>query len=111
MFKDLVTGGRLKQRSFEPGFFRRLSQVQDSRPDLLGAGVDIEDQYGISRSFRRGATSRAADLALSDKIVNANNRWRSVDEAGSKKPSMTIRDHYTDIRLTINLQLQFSLAM
>jgi hypothetical protein len=111
MFKDLVTGARLKQSSFEPGFFRRLSQVQDSRPDLLGAGVDVEDQYGISRSFRRGATSRAADLALSDKIVNANNRWRSVDEAGSKKPSMTIRDHYTDIRLTINLQLQFSLAM
>jgi len=111
VFKDLETGERLKASVFEPRFFQRLGVIQNTRLDLIGAGVDIEDQYGVSRSFRRGATSRAADMLLPPDVTNANNRWRSVENAGAKQTSMTMRDHYTDVRLALNLLLQFSSAM
>jgi len=111
LFRDSTTGGKLKATAFEKQFFRRLEMVQIQRPDLIGAGVDIEGQYGVSRSFRRGATSRAADVLLPPDVTNANNRWRTVETAGAKQSSMTMRDHYTDVRLTLNLLLQFSAAM
>jgi hypothetical protein len=111
LFKDLEGGGKLKASAFEPQFFKRLQAVQDSRPDLIGGGVNIEEQYGVSRSFRRGATSRAADMGLPPSVVDANNRWRSVENARGKQASMTIRDHYTDVRITLNLLLQFSASM
>lgn len=111
LFKDLETGEKLKASAFEAQFFRRLVSIQNSRPDLIGAGVDIEEQYGVSRSFRRGATSRAADMLLPPNITNANNRWRTVENAKGKQANMSIRDHYTDVRLALNLLLQFSAAM
>jgi hypothetical protein len=111
LFRDLETGGKMKANYFEPRFFQRLGIIQSTRPDLIGAGVDIEDQYGVSRSFRRGATSRAADMLLPPDVTNANNRWRTVEQAGARQTSMTMKDHYTDVRLTLNLLLQFSAAM
>lgn len=111
LFRDPVTGGKMKASAFEARFFRRLSAVQAQRLDLIGAGVDVEEQYGVSRSFRRGATSRAADMMLPPDVTNANNRWRSVENSGAKQTSMTMRDHYTNVRLTLNLLLQFSAAM
>ena len=111
LFRDLETGGKLKSSVFEPRLFQRLITVQNTRPDLIGAGVDIEEQYGVSRSFRRGATSRAADMLLPPDITNANNRWRTVEQSGARQTSMTMKDHYTDVRLALNLLLQFSAAM
>jgi hypothetical protein len=111
LFRDPETGGKMKAAAFEKRFFRRLSLIQTQRPDLIGVGVDIEEQYGVSRSFRRGATSRAADMLLPPDVTNVNNRWRSVEMAGAKQTAMTMRDHYTDVRLTLNLLLQFSAAM
>lgn len=111
LFRDLMTGGKAKASYYEPRFHRRLERIQLMRPDLIGAGVIVEEEYGVSRSFRRGATSRAADMLLPPDVTNANNRWRTVESAGAKKTSMTMRDHYTDVRLTLNLLLQFSAAM
>jgi hypothetical protein len=54
LFKDLESGGRRKPSDFEPQFFRRLQEIQNRRPDLIGAGIDIGEQYGVSRSFRLG---------------------------------------------------------
>ena len=111
LFFDIISGTRFKQSAFEVDFIRRICVVQDRRPDLIGAGVNVEDEYGISRSIRRGATSRATDLGLPPHVINANCRWRAEETAGATNPSLTMHDHYTDVRLTINLQLQFSAAL
>jgi hypothetical protein len=111
LFRDLKTRSKIKASEFELRFFRHLARIQDVRPDLIGAGVNIEEQYGVSRSFRHGATSRAADMMLPPNVINSNNRWRTVESAGVKKSSMTMREHYTDVRITLNLSLQFSAAM
>jgi hypothetical protein len=108
LFFDVRTGTRFKASAFEASFHQRLLSVQCVRDDLIGASVRIEDEYGISRSLRRGATSRAIDQGLPPHVVNANNRWRTLETAGARKASMAMQDHYTDVRLTVNLQLQFS---
>jgi hypothetical protein len=57
LFRD-AQGKRLKAGSFEPQFFERLSQVQQTHSELLSPNIEIEEEYGISRSFWRGATSQ-----------------------------------------------------
>lgn len=106
-FCDLK-GQRLKARHFEPRFFDRLEMVKATQPHLL-AGVEIiEDEFRVSRSFRRGATSEAVNQGAKPDIIDANNRWRRVEQAGASNPSLSMREHYTDVRLTLKQRLQFS---
>jgi hypothetical protein len=58
LFQD-DQGKSLKAGFFEPRFFDRLSQVQQRHPELLAPSVEVEEEFGISRSFRQGATSEA----------------------------------------------------
>ena len=54
-FRD-TNGLRLRAHHFEPRFFDRLEMVKMSRPQLLSSVDNIKDEFGVSRSFRRGAT-------------------------------------------------------
>jgi len=36
---------------------------------------DISEEYGVSRSFRRGATSEAVNVGVPPDVIDANNRW------------------------------------
>jgi hypothetical protein len=69
----------------EPKFFERLEQVQEIRPDLISENIDIADDYGIHRSFRRGSTSVTVNQGLNKDIIDANNRWRKFEQAGASR--------------------------
>ena len=49
----------LKLRNLEPFILDRVARVQSSFPDLIRESVDVHEEYGISRSFRRGSNSEA----------------------------------------------------
>jgi hypothetical protein len=88
-----------------------LSNISD-RPDLLGRDVDIEEVYGISKSFRRGSTLRATDRGVPPEVTNANNRWRKVESAKLRKAtSLSMQEQYTDVSLTLNQLLRYSAEM
>ncbi len=106
-FRD-SNGLRLRACHFEPRFFGRLEMVKTIRPHLLASIDNIEDEFGVSRSFRRGATSEAVNQGAKPDVLDANNRWRRVEQAGASNPSLSMREHYTDVRLTLNQRLQFS---
>jgi hypothetical protein len=72
---------------------------------------DVVDEYGVSRSFRRGATLEVVNQGLSPEAIDANNQWKRVHQAGASQPSLSMREHYTDVRQTLNLRLQFSRAL
>jgi hypothetical protein len=95
----------------EPKFFDRLDYVKDIAPQLMVSIEDVSDEFGVYRSFRRGATSKAVNAGVSPDIIDANNRWRQVHQVGASKLTMTMSQHYTDIRLTLNHLLRFSLAL
>jgi hypothetical protein len=99
---------RMKASEMEPKLFERLNAILEGKPHLMPGIEEIEETYGVSRSFRRGATSRATDLGLSSEVINANNRWQKVEAAGASNASLAMQEHYTDVTQTLNQLLRFS---
>jgi hypothetical protein len=110
LFRDHV-GARIKASSLEPVFIDRLERVQSSRPDLIPPSEDVVDEYGIYRSFRRGSTSEATNQGLPPEVIDLNNRWRKFQRSGAARPSLSMRDHYSDIRLTLKQALRYSAVL
>jgi hypothetical protein len=104
-------GQRIKASDVEPTFFDRLEQVQEMRPDLICDSDAVSDEYGIYRSFQQGSTSEATNQGLPPEVINLNNCWRKFYQAGASRPSLTMRDHYSDVRLTLNQSLRYSAAL
>ncbi len=96
---------------FEPRFFDHLEQVQISRPELIPPTDDVSEEYGIYRSFRRGSPSEATNKGLPPEVIDANNRWRKFHQAGASRPTLAMREHYSDIRLMLNQFLRYSLIL
>ena len=74
-----------------------LMKIQDARPDLIGTDVNVQEEYDISRSFRRGATTHAKNQKVSKMDIDAANRWRNVENAQWRKISQPMRDHYSEV--------------
>jgi hypothetical protein len=106
-----ANGSRMKAGYFEPQFFHRLSQVQQSNPELLSQDIEVEEEFGIFSSFRQGATSEAVNNGVQPDQIDANNRWRKMYQARGSRPTLAMREHYTDVRLTLNHRLMFSRAL
>jgi hypothetical protein len=104
-------GQRIKASDMESSFFDRLEQVQELRPDLIPNSDDVSEEYGVYRSFRRGSTSEATNQGLPPEVIDMNNRWRKFYRAGASRPSLSMRDHYSDVRLTLNQSLRYSAAL
>jgi hypothetical protein len=107
MFRN-ADGTKAKAKLMEPKFHDRLTQVQHNFPHLLDPEVDVVEDYGVLRSFRRGGTSEATNNGALPHVVELNGRWRKVNQAGASRPSITIREHYTDVRLTLKPLLAFT---
>jgi hypothetical protein len=101
-------GQRIKAGDFDQTFFDRLEQVQTTRPDFIPSSEDTEEEFDIYRSFRRGSTSEATNQGLPPDVIDANNRWRRFNQSGAGCPSLSMREHYTDVRLTFNKSLRYS---
>ncbi len=104
-------GDRLPASYFEPRFLDRLEQVKFAYPELIPPHTNPSAEYGVSRSFRRGATSEVTNQGIPSEVIEANGRWRKSQTSGSQRAKVSIREHYTDIRLTLNLLLRFSQAL
>jgi hypothetical protein len=97
-----------KMSDYEEIFYEILHEIQDERPDLIGPDVNIEQVYGFYRSFRRGATTRAREVGVSEIDIDLINRWRQIERAQGTKPSLAIRDHYTEVVQLKSSRLRFS---
>jgi hypothetical protein len=120
----LIAARKLEHRSHGPAFgnmdgscrygwyereiLERFQVVQQKGPDIVPADVQVLEDYGISRSFRRGATSEARARGVKPADIDMANRWRAFESAKGHCPRLAIRDHYSDIRLTIPALFRFS---
>jgi hypothetical protein len=93
---------------YEREILERFQVVQQKGPDIVPADVQVLEDYGISRSFRRGATSEARARGVKPADIDMANRWRAFESAKGHCPRLAIRDHYSDIRLTIPALFRFS---
>lgn len=99
---------KIKCSSIESKFHSRLEKIKQGHPELISEETDVAEEYGVSRSFRRGATSEATNRGASAETIELTGRWRKSNQSGARRPNVTIREHYTDIRLTLNRRLEFS---
>jgi hypothetical protein len=104
-------GNMLEATFIEALLADRLKRVQDMRPDLIPSEVDCYEHFGISRSFRRGATSTARARGVDKDIVDLTNRWRQFEHAKGKHPRLSMQDHYSDIRIVVPELIKFSQAL
>jgi len=104
----VAPGGEYPYQWFEREILERLHSIQQSYPDLIAEDVQVLEEYGLSRSFRRGATSEARPRGIDRDDVDLTNRWRTFEGAKGKRPRMAMRDHYSDIRLLIPALIRFS---
>jgi hypothetical protein len=110
LFRD-AHGNKMKTTHFEPSFLDRLNCIKNERPDLMAGVEDVYEEFGILRSLRRGATSETANQGVPPDVIDANNRWQKVMKSGASHPSLSMREHYTDVRMTLDHRLRFSMAL
>jgi len=104
-------GEILDERWLELEILERIAVIQQERPDIVKPDVLVHEEYGISRSFRRGATTEARNVKVDEEDIKLMNRWRNFEEAKGRRPRMQMQDHYSDITQSIPSLLRFSKAL
>jgi hypothetical protein len=61
---------QLKMSDFAEFFFDLLLNIQSERPDLIAHDIDVQDDFGLSRSERRGATTRAQVVKAPQDVID-----------------------------------------
>ena len=89
------------------GFHELLRRVQQRRPDLIKPDVDVEEEYSVRRSLRRGSNTQSLNVTGDTALAEAMCRWRKVERARGKQPAYTIIETYTECRLAMNYLLKY----
>ena len=104
--------GRVERGAiYEAKILDALLIIQEKFPRLIPPSVNVVEEYGIFRSFRRGSLSHARNMGVEGPDLDIINRWRQVENAQGKKPAMRMRDHYSEIRLMLPTLLRYSKAL
>ena len=92
--------GLVYSGNYEVRFFEVLSEIQQEDSELIPASVDVAEDYGVGRSFRRGSDSEAIAWGVDSSDIDAMNRWRVVERAKGRHPVFnSMREHYADVRI------------
>lgn len=104
----------MKLEDFEPSIFGKLSEIQNQHPDLIDPRLDIYDDFGLERSFRRGATkTRAQNARVSTKEhIDWIARWGNAAKEG-KSPYFegNMMVSYSDTKIMAPTFVRFSRAL
>jgi hypothetical protein len=93
-----------------------LTKVWEGTPSLFMSNVkgveDIEVQFNVYRSFRRGSNSHAIGQGLDKSVTVTVNRWKVLERAGSSRPGHgSMLQYYADANLLKKVHLRYTFAM
>ena len=91
-------------------FRQYLYRMQQEWEDIFSAKEDVT-RYGISRTLRKSAVSRAGRAGLPEDVLNVMNRWRTVENARGARPKHNMKNHYTDARALAPLTWRYSYVL
>lgn len=106
-----AAGNVMSARLIEGFLMDRLQSVKERQPGTIPPDIDCYEDFGISRSFRRGSTSTARARGVGEKLIDLINRWRKFEGAKGRRPAMGMQDHYSDIEILIPELVKFSRAL
>jgi hypothetical protein len=99
-------GEQLAMGNFSEKFYELLLAIQEESPDMFPGELDIIEDFHLSRSHRRGATTRATEAGVAGADIDWINRW-NVDTEGSGP----MRVVYSDQTQLMEVFLRFSRAL
>ena len=92
-----------------------LEEMYDNVPTSFPAEVNKRDKipefYHCFRTFCCTSDTIAVDVGVSGDDIDVINRWEKKDKAGSKKPGMSMKQHYADFQMLIQPFKRYSLKM
>ena len=83
----------------------------DLFPDSMKKIEEIRERYQAFRSFRRASTTRAGEKKVSVHDIDTVNRWHVWDQAAGRKPSLVMRQNYTQYNQQLEPFLRYTYAM
>lgn len=89
----------------------QLEALRTKRPDLIAEDLDVTERFGIHRSFRRGATTKAQQENVPHSVIVMNNRWRKSQERSGGMPSLPMAVLYTEMQQALLTRLKFSRSL
>jgi hypothetical protein len=101
-------GKQTKASTLEPRFYEQLHWVRIRYPDLFPPNVNIEDDFGIPRSCRRGSSTEAANQGVPSPIIEMICRWRKIERAQGRAPNLSMREHYMEVSQALETYLKYS---
>ena len=104
-------GGQASAADYREIVFGRLLEIQGEMPTLIEPEVEVEEEFGMQRSFRRGFTTECKNQKIGKDDLNAQCRWRSEREAQGNTVQRAMHDHYADYRLMKDVKLRPSQAL
>jgi hypothetical protein len=107
VFRNKV-GERAKAADYEWDILCELEHIQQESPDIVGVHVNVFDEFGVSRSFRRGSDAHAINQGVDPVDIERNNRWRSIEQAKGRAPQLRMIHHYSDLRQLLKALLRYS---
>ena len=99
---------------YQPYLFSLLTAIQKERNGLIPIQLEVEESFGVKRSFRRGSVTDAGNVPndiCSDEDIERNNRWRKVAKAGTRSTSLKMIHLYTDTLHSTAADLRFSTCL
>ena len=104
-------GKQLPMTFLEENLMEVLDEIQEARSDLIPRDLDIREEYGVFRSFRRGATTEAGNKRVRKSTIELNNSWRKQEASRGKHVTADMVTYYTEIMLAKDARLEFSRAL
>jgi hypothetical protein len=101
-------GKQMKASTLEPRFYEQLHWVKIQYPDLFPPNVNVEDDFGIPRSCCRGSSTEAANQGVHSDTIEMICRWRKIERAQGRAPSLSMREHYMEVSQALETYLQYS---
>jgi hypothetical protein len=108
VFRNFKTGDAARASDFEWDILMELENIQKESPNIIDGKINVLEEFGVSRSFRRGSDTHAQNQGVSISDIERNNRWRSVEHAGSKKVVLRMVHHYEEVSQMLKSLLRYS---
>ena len=99
-------GDPRKMNSFADDFFAHLLTIREEDPTLFEPDMDLLNDYGLGRSCRRGATTRATNANVKETDIDWINRWNTQQVI-----SGPMRVVYAEQKQMMETFLRFSRAL
>jgi hypothetical protein len=104
-------GDRAKAMDFHSAIFAKLLEIQMDLPDLISPNINVLEEYGMARSFRRGSDTQAINRNVSKEDIELNCRWRSIENAKGRTPRLRMMHHYAEVKQALVALLRYSQAL